>query len=97
MDDVATLIAAKEAEIGALLGQMEQRVRRAQAEITPTSRLEAPPEPARIPEPFPPPDEGNPPEPAHVPEPSPEDPVPDLEPPPAPETRRSKASGATNT
>ena len=77
VDDVATLIAAKEAEIGALLGQMEQRVRRAQAEITPTSRLEAPPEPARIPEPFPPPDEGNPPEPAHVPEPSPEDPVPE--------------------
>ena len=41
-----------------------------------------PPEPARVPEPFPPPDEGDPPEPAHVPEPSPDDPVPEPEPPP---------------
>ena len=87
VDDVTARIATKEAEVEALLGDMEQRVRQAQAEVTPTNRLEAPPEPARVPEPFPPPDEGNPPEPAHVPEPSPDDPVPEPEPPPAPETR----------
>ncbi len=97
VDEVAARIAAKEAEIGVLLGEMERRVRQAQAETTPTQRLEAPPEPARIPEPFPPPDEGNPPEPAHVPEPSPDDPPPVPEQPPAPETGRSRASGATNT
>jgi hypothetical protein len=97
VDDVAVLITAKEEEIAVLLSQMEQRVRQAQAEVTPTSRLEAPPEPARVPEPFPPPDEGNPPEPARVPEPSPDDPVPEPEPPPAPETGRAQAARSTNT
>ena len=97
VDSVSARIATKEAEVEALLGEMEQRVRQAQAEVTPTSRLEAPPEPARVPEPFPPPDEGNPPEPAHVPEPSPDDPVPEPEPPPAPETERSRRAGSTNT
>jgi hypothetical protein len=105
VDDVAARIAAKEAEITALLQEMEQRVRRAQAEATPTHRLEAPPEPARIREPFPPPDEGTPPEPARVPEPfpepvpepSPDDPTPAPEPPPAPETKRRRRSRAPNT
>jgi hypothetical protein len=97
VDETAVLITAKEEEIAVLLSQMEQRVRQAQADVTPTGRLEAPPEPARVPEPFPPPDEGNPPEPARVPEPSPDDPVPEPEPPPAPETDRSQAARSTNT
>jgi hypothetical protein len=105
VDDVLARIAAKEAEIGALLSEMERRVRQAQAEVTPTSRLEAPPQPARVPEPFPPPDEGTPPEPARVPEPfpqpvperAPDDPIPEPEPPPAPETGRPRARRATNT
>jgi hypothetical protein len=105
VDDVAARIGAKENEIGLLIQEMEHRVRQAQAEVTPTSRLEAPPEPARVPEPFPPPDEGTPPEPARVPEPfpqpvpepSPDDPAPEPELPPAPETKRSRAAGSTNT
>jgi hypothetical protein len=104
-DEVAARIGAKETEIGALLREMEQRVRQAQAEVTPTSRLEAPPEPARVPEPFPPPDEGTPPEPARVPEPfpqpvpepAPDEPVPPPEPPPAPETAERRPSRTANT
>jgi hypothetical protein len=56
-------IEALEGEIAVLVREMEKRVRQAQGE--------APPEPARIPEPFPPPDEGAPPEPARIPEPFP--------------------------
>ncbi|HXV34435.1 MAG TPA: zinc-ribbon domain-containing protein [Gaiellaceae bacterium] len=104
-DDVAARIGAKEAEIDVLLRAMEHRVRQAQAEVTPTSRLEAPPEPARVPEPFPPPDEGTPPEPARVPEPfpqpaperAPDEPVPPPEPPPAPETAERRPSRTANT
>jgi hypothetical protein len=88
---------ALDRQIAGLVREMEERVRQAQGE--------APPEPARIPEPFPPPDEGTPPEPARVPEPfpqpvperSPDDPVPAPEPPPAPETGHRQASGAANT
>jgi hypothetical protein len=105
VDDVGARILAKEAEITALLQEKQERVRRAQADATPTSRLAAPHEPARVPEPFPPPDEGSPPEPARVPEPfpepapepSPDDPPPEPEHPPAPETRRRRASRASNT
>jgi zinc ribbon protein len=102
LDDVSARIAAKETEIGALVGRMQERVRQAQAEITPTSLMEAPPEPARVPEPYPPPDEGDPPEPAHVPEPfpapvpepAPDDPPPEPQLPPAPETKRRRRTGA---
>jgi hypothetical protein len=113
LDEVDERIAAKEAEIAALVKAMEERVKQAQVEITPTSLMESPPEPARVPEPYPPPDEGDPPEPAHVPEPTPEparepfpepvpepspdDPVPAPEHPPAPETKRRRASRAPNT
>ncbi len=97
LDDVGARIAAKETEIAALVGEMEERVRQAQAEITPTSLLEAPQEP------YPP--EGDPPEPAHVPEPfpepvpepSPDDPPPEPVHPPAPETTRRRASRTPNT
>jgi hypothetical protein len=131
LDEVDERIAAKEAEIAALVKVMEERVKQAQVEITPTSLMESPPEPARVPEPYPPPDEGEPPEPARVPEPypppdegeppeparvpepapeparepfpepvpgpSPDDPVPAPEHPPAPETKRRRASRAPNT
>ena len=103
VDDVSGRIGAKEAEITVLLQDMEERVRRAQAEVTPTQHVEAGPEP--VPEPFPPPDEGTPPAPARVPEPfpqpvpepSPDDPPPQPEPPPPPETKRRRASRASNT
>jgi zinc-ribbon domain len=99
LDDVDVRINAKETEIATLVGEMEERVRQAQAEITPTALLETPAEP------YPPPDEGEPPEPARVPEPSPQ-PVPDSSPddppptpthPPAPETKRRRASRTSNT
>jgi hypothetical protein len=98
VDDLSARIEAKEAEITALQSERRERVRRAQGG-------EAPPEPARVPEPFPPPDEGTPPEPARVPEPFPEpvpepgpaDPPTEPEHPPAPETARRDTRGAPNT
>ncbi len=80
LDDVGARIAGKEAEIAALVGEMDERVRQVQAEVAPTSRREALPEPARVPEPSPEP----------VPAPSPEDPPPRPEHPPAPETKRRR-------
>jgi zinc-ribbon domain len=81
-------IQAKEAEIHTLIEQTDERVRRAQAGVAPTEKMEAPPEPVRIPEPWPPPDEGDPPEPARVPEPTPDTPPPEPERPPTPQGKR---------
>lgn len=100
LDAVTAGIAGKEGEIGVLLQEMEERVRRVQSQAAPTQRLEAPPEPARVPEPYPPPDEGTPPEPARIPEPFPEpvperqpdDPPPEPERPSPPQTRRRRTS-----
>lgn len=70
-------IEAKEAEMNAVAEQAERRIERAQLDVQATQVAkaeEAPdstPEPARVPEPFPPPDEGEPPEPARIPEPFP--------------------------
>jgi hypothetical protein len=70
-------IEAKEAEMTAVAEQAEKRVERAQLEVQPTQVVKAEqppdgvPEPVRVPEPFPPPDEGEPPEPARIPEPFP--------------------------
>jgi hypothetical protein len=87
LDGVAQRITEKEAEIDTMLREMEERVQRAQAGGSPTERLETlPPEPARVPEPWPPPDEGTPPTPE--PDPSPAEPAPDPEHPPAPQTRK---------
>jgi hypothetical protein len=102
LDDVNARIDAKDEEVRTLLGEMQERVRQVQAQAAPTQRLESPPEPSRIPEPYPPPDEGEPPEPARlpepgpdpVPEPSPGEPAPQPEHPPAPQTRRRRASKA---
>jgi zinc-ribbon domain len=85
--DLTKHLEQKEAEIQRLIDETAARVRNAQAGVAPTAKLESPPEPARIPEPWPPPDEGDPPEPAQVPEPSPAEvpePSPD-QPAPAPE------------
>jgi outer membrane biosynthesis protein TonB len=90
VQEVVDTIAAKEAEIEALIERTEQRVQRAQAGVRPTEKLESPPEPARVPEPWPPPDEGDPPEPAEVPEPSPAQPAPEPEHPPTPQAKAKK-------
>ena len=102
LDGVNGRIAAKDAEVHALLGEMQERVRQVQAQAAPTQRLESPSEPSRIPEPYPPPDEGTPPEPPRLPEPGPEpvpepfpgEPAPEPEHPPAPQTRRRRTSKA---
>jgi hypothetical protein len=91
LDGIVERIGRKEAEIEMLMRETEERVQRAQAQASPTQRLEAPPEPPRIPEPWPPPDEGTPPTPEPVPEPTP-DPVPEPSPDEAaePQTRGRK-------
>jgi hypothetical protein len=83
-------ISEKEAEIDALIRQVDERVERAQAGVRPTERIvsEQPPEPVRIPEPWPPPDEADRPTPDPPAEPGPE-PEPDQ---PMPQTKaRRKA------
>jgi hypothetical protein len=87
VQEVVDKIAAKEAEIQSLIDRTEERVQRAQAGVRQTEKLESPPEPARIPEPWPPPDEGDPPQPAEVPEPSPDQPAPEPEPAPTPQAK----------
>ena len=87
LDQIGQRITEKEAEIDTMVKDIERRVQRAQAGGSPTEKLETvPPEPARVPEPWPPPDEGTPPSPE--PDISPPDPAPEPEHPPAPETRR---------
>jgi hypothetical protein len=90
VQEVVDKIVAKEAEIQALIERTDERVQRAQAGVRPTEKMESPPEPAKIPEPWPPPDEGDPPEPAIVPEPSPDQPAPDPEPAPTPQAKARK-------
>ena len=89
---VVDRIEAKETEIEALIRQTDQRVQRAHAGVRPTERIEAeqPTGPVRIPEPWPPPDEGTPPTPEPVPEPSPDDPVPEPEHPPMPQSKKAR-------
>jgi hypothetical protein len=87
VQEVVDKIAARDAEVQALIERTEERVQRAQAGVRQTEKLESPPEPARVPEPWPPPDEGEPPQPAEVPEPSPDDPAPEPAPAPTPQAR----------
>jgi hypothetical protein len=89
VESVVERISEKEAEIEALIRQTGERVQRAQAAVKPTELIQAeqPPEPARIPEPWPPPDEGTPPAPIPVPEPSPNDPPAEPEHPPMPQSK----------
>lgn len=90
LQGIADRIEEKEAEIQALIERTDERVLRAQAGVRQTEKLESPPEPARVPEPWPPPDEGDPPEPAEVPEPSPDQPAPEPEQAPTPQARSRK-------
>jgi hypothetical protein len=89
---VVDRINEKEAEIEALIRQIDERVNRAQVGVRPTERIqgEQPPEPVRIPEPWPPPDEADRPS---VPEPEPgpaEEPQPEQ--PPSPQSKRKRKS-----
>jgi hypothetical protein len=100
LDEVAERITEKEAEINTLVTEIERRVQRAQAGGRATERLETP-EPARVPEPWPPPDEGTPPTPppdegtppTPEPEPSPAEPAPEPERPAGAGARGRKTKG----
>jgi hypothetical protein len=75
------LAAQREAEMEGVVAQAHERLERRRLEVQSTEMVELPeepaapgeaePVPARIPEPYPPPDEGTPPQPAIIPEPSP--------------------------
>jgi hypothetical protein len=76
MKDIDDELGAKEAQMAKVTMDANERVGKAKLQAQPTQVVagEMPdeaPEPATVPEPFPPPDEGQPPEPAHVPEPYP--------------------------
>jgi len=71
-------IQAKEAEMTKVAMEAQERIGRAKLSAQPTRIVpkdeespEGVPEPAQVPEPFPPPDEGEPPQPARIPEPFP--------------------------
>jgi uncharacterized membrane protein len=77
LDEVAR---QREDEMQAVIAHAQDRVKRRRLEVQPTEMVEVPdpdqptmPDvgPAVIPEPYPPPDEGNPPQPAIIPEPGP--------------------------
>jgi len=73
--------AEREAEMQTVLAEGQGRIQQRRLEVQPTEMVEVPEEPAapgegdpgpvRIPEPYPPPDEGSPPQPAIIPEPGP--------------------------
>ena len=73
--------AEREAEMQRVLAEGQGRIQQRRLEVQPTEMVEVPEEPAtpgegdpgpvRIPEPYPPPDEGSPPQPAIIPEPGP--------------------------
>jgi hypothetical protein len=92
LDGVVERTQAKEAEIATLMRETEERVRRVQDSVQPTEVVhgEMPPEPPRIPEPWPPPDEADIPEP---PQPGPDEPAPGPEEPEP--TERPPAPGST--
>lgn len=85
VDAVVGRIRDKEAEIETLIRETEAMIQRVQAPVQQTVKLESPPEPARVPEPWPPPDEADIPEPPQPspgdPTPGPDEPVPSPEPP----------------
>jgi zinc-ribbon domain len=88
LDDVGVRIQAKEAEIDSLAHEVEERVRRVQAQSAPTGHMEAPPEPTQVPEPSPAPI------PDPTPEPSADVPLSEPEHPPTSQTRRRRTSRA---
>jgi outer membrane biosynthesis protein TonB len=89
-------IRAKEAEMQSIVDEAQERISRGRSSVQPT--LIEPAQPAPVPEPAPPPDEGTPPQPPEIPEPSPPpdewtiptpDPVPETGPDPAPDDSRN--------
>jgi len=93
VQSVVDRIGEKEDEIEAFIRDIDERVNRAQAGVRPTERIqgEQPPEPVRIPEPWPPPDEADRPS---VPEPQPgpaEEPEPEQPPKPQSKRRRKRS------
>jgi hypothetical protein len=69
-------LVTKEAQMAKVTIDAQNRIGKAKLQAQPTQVVanelpEEAPEPATVPEPFPPPDEGQPPQPAHVPEPYP--------------------------
>ncbi len=92
---VVDQIAAKDAEIQTLIARTEERVQRAQAGVRPTERFEAPPEPVRSAEPWPPPGEGE--ATVVVPEPSLDESVPEPEEAPKPQAKAKRPRKAQKT
>lgn len=82
VDAVIGRIREKEAMIDTVIRQTEAMIQRVQAPAQETVKLETPPEPVRVPEPWPPPDEADIPEP---PQPSPGEATPGPEEPAPPE------------
>jgi hypothetical protein len=100
LEELDRLVTDKEGQMEAVVEGARGRIERRRLEVQPTEIAEPradrdgdfePPEPARIPEPYPPPDEGSPPQPAVIPEPGPAV-LP--EPGPAPETPGSPEEGS---
>jgi hypothetical protein len=75
MKEIDDELAAKEAQMATVTIDAQERIGRAKLQVQPTQVVgetpDEPPEPATVPEPSPPPDEGQPPQPAQIPEPSP--------------------------
>jgi len=79
IDELDRLTASREAQMQEILASAQHRIERRRLEVQPTEVAElpgepgevTPPEPAVIPEPYPPPDEATPPQPAIIPEPGP--------------------------
>jgi uncharacterized membrane protein YphA (DoxX/SURF4 family) len=76
MTEIDDELAAKEAQMAKVTMDAQARVGKAKLQAQPTQVVaskmpDETPEPAMVPEPVPPPDEGQPPQPAHVPEPYP--------------------------
>jgi hypothetical protein len=79
VDELDRLIASREEQMQEVMASAQHRIERRRLEVQPTEVAElpgepgevTPPEPAVIPEPYPPPDEATPPQPAVIPEPGP--------------------------
>ena len=82
LEELDRLMASTEAQMQDVLAAAQQRIEARRLEVQPTEVVEptgetpgpgevTPPEPAVIPEPYPPPDEADPPRPAIIPEPGP--------------------------
>jgi hypothetical protein len=79
VEELDARVARRESEMQAVVAGAQERIQQSKLSVQPTEMVEVPVEPGEddprgpvvIPEPYPPPDEGNPPEPAIIPEPGP--------------------------